>query len=102
MRTARPLEVLPRPALGLVVVPPDELAALITTAVGAALDGTTSSGPLPLMDRVGISRTLHVSVSTVDRLVRQGMPHVMVAEARRFEPGEVLAWLRNRGNNGPH
>jgi hypothetical protein len=102
MTTARSAD-LSRTAHALVVVAPEALAELVTTAVATALEGAASSGPAPLLDRVGIGRALDVSVATVDRLVRQGMPCLLVAEARRFELPAVLQWLRARkagGNDG--
>jgi hypothetical protein len=69
--------------------------------VATALEGAASNAPRRLLDRVGIGRALGVSVATVDRLVRQGMPHVLVAEARRFELPSVLEWLRARKDGTP-
>ena len=96
MRSARQFGETPAPALALVVVAPEALSELVTAAVASALEGAATSGPPPLLDRVGIGKALGVSVATVDRLVRQGMPHVLVAEARRFELLAVLEWLRAR------
>jgi hypothetical protein len=52
---------------------------------------------------------LSVSVSTVERFVREGMPALDLAEhdhrrrpkrLLRFDPIEVLTWVRQRGNGG--
>jgi hypothetical protein len=50
-----------------------------------------------LVDRNGLAQALSVSVSTIDRLRAEGAPTVWVADAPRFEPEAVVAWLRSRG-----
>jgi hypothetical protein len=82
----------------LVVVPAEALAELIETAVAAGLEARACALPEPLLDRAGVGRALDVSTATIDRLVRVGMPCVLVAEARRFELPAVLEWLRTRSN----
>ncbi len=41
-----------------------------------------------LMDALSISR------STVNRLVKRGLPHIWVESVRRFPLGQVIEWLR--------
>ncbi len=45
-------------------------------------------GTQELMDTISISR------STVNRLVKRGMPHIWVESIRRFPLGQVLEWLK--------
>lgn len=42
--------------------------------------------------------TLSVSRSTVNRLVKRGLPHIWVGSVRRFSKDQVLLWLKK--NNG--
>ncbi|MBI2988102.1 MAG: helix-turn-helix domain-containing protein [Deltaproteobacteria bacterium] len=43
-----------------------------------------------LMDALSISR------STVNRLVKRGLPHIWVGSVRRFPLTEVVRWLKGR------
>ena len=45
-------------------------------------------GTKELMDTLSISR------STVNRLVKRGMPHIWVGSVRRYSLNEVLEWLK--------
>lgn len=64
-----------------------------------------------LLDVRGVAAFLSVSVSTVERFVREGMPalDLGVHDPRcrrkrllRFDPEQVLEWVRSRGNGaGP-
>ncbi len=45
-------------------------------------------GTQELMDTLSISR------STVNRLVKRGMPHIWVGSVRRYPLGQVLEWLK--------
>lgn len=50
------------------------------------------------VDRRGLADLMGVSVATVDRMVRAGMPSVKwSARTRRFKPSVALAWARTRG-----
>ena len=68
----------------------------VTEAVVALIPTTKSEGPPPLLDRAGLGRALDVSIATVDRLVRDGCPFLLVLDSRRFEIDVVKAWLRSR------
>ena len=66
----------------------------------------TSGDVVGLLDLRGAARFLAVSPSTVERLVREGMPaldlgahHPRRREKRllRFVPAEILAWTIDRG-----
>ena len=41
-----------------------------------------------------LMETLSVSRSTVNRLVKRGMPHIWVGSVRRYPLNEVLEWLK--------
>ena len=40
--------------------------------------------------------TLSISRSTVNRMVKRGMPHLWVGAVRRFPMVQVLEWLKER------
>jgi len=46
-------------------------------------------GTKELMDTISISR------STVNRLVKRGMPHIWVGAVRRYPVSQVIEWLQN-------
>ncbi len=57
-----------------------------------ALDGERYVG------RSELARLMGVSLATVDRMVRAGMPsETWGMRARRFLPSEALAWAARRG-----
>lgn len=39
--------------------------------------------------------TLNISRSTVNRLVKRGLPHIWVGSIRRFPVQEIIEWLKN-------
>ena len=45
-------------------------------------------GTKELMDVISISR------STVNRMVKRGMPHIWVGSVRRYSLSQVLEWLK--------
>jgi hypothetical protein len=53
--------------------------------------------PEPLLDRRGLAAMLACSIDTIDKITREGCPHVLVGDARRYERDAVLEWLRARG-----
>jgi len=53
-----------------------------------------------LLDRQRMARALDVSLPTLDRLRREGLPAVFIGDSPRFEIEAALAWLRNRENLG--
>ncbi len=46
-------------------------------------------GTQELMDVISISR------STVNRLVKRGMPHIWVGSVRRYPLNQVIEWLKS-------
>jgi len=50
------------------------------------------------VDRRRLAEILGVSVATIDRMVRDGLPsETWGLRARRFRPSLAKAWLRSRG-----
>lgn len=85
----------------IVVLGADAVAALVVDAVTDALERAAPGAGPQLLDRNSLARSLGVSTSTVDRLVRTGLPCLLVCEARRFELAAVLEWLRARSGGPP-
>ena len=50
----------------------------------------------PLLTPKALCVQLSICPRTYSRLVRAGMPHVLVLTARRYDLVEVTAWLRRR------
>jgi hypothetical protein len=60
-------------------------------------DSRSEDGSAPaLLDRAGLGRALGASLSTVDRLVRDGCPFIVAGASKRFQLDRVLAWLEAR------
>jgi hypothetical protein len=55
--------------------------------------------PVPLVDKRELARLLDVSVATIDRLARSGMPFQPVGDARRFDIAACRAWLADHGKH---
>lgn len=52
------------------------------------------------VDRKQLADLMGVSVDTIDRMVREGMPsETWGLRARRFKPSAALAWARARGRD---
>ncbi len=75
----------------------EELAGLVTRAVGAAIGQRQL-----LVDKQGLARTLGCSSAQIDLLRKRGLPSVSVGQLVRFEPEVVLDWLRKqtKSNDG--
>lgn len=76
----------------LAVLRESDLVRIVRSAVEEVLaerDGMVPS----LLDRQQLAQALGVSVPTVDRLRRKGLPTVWVVDAPRFELRGVLDWL---------
>ena len=43
----------------------------------------------------GLMETLSISRTTINRLVKKGMPHIWVGSVRRFPISAVVEWLKN-------
>jgi len=81
----------------IVVMSPAELRALLAEVIAETASATSKPPePAPLMDRHGLAQLLDVSLSTVDRLIREGVPRVYVGDAPRFDRERVMAWLEAR------
>ena len=79
----------------------DELRTLLRAELEEALAESRLVEAPVLVDRAGLARALHVSVATVGRLARLGMPAVLVGDVPRYEVAEVIAWLRSRRREAP-
>ncbi len=55
--------------------------------------------PPPLLDRRACATWLRVSLRQLDNLRDQGLPELRVGDAPRFQPSEVLRWLRSHGSS---
>lgn len=54
--------------------------------------------PEPWLTRAELAQALHLHVTTIDRLVKEGMPsETWGLRSRRFLLSRVEAWLRERG-----
>jgi hypothetical protein len=63
----------------------------------AVTETAPAEDPDRLLSKVDLAAKLSCSPSTVDRLVRTGMPIAcMVGDARRFDLAQCTAWLSTR------
>jgi len=72
-----------------------ELGALMREAAAEAVAAAPSPTP-SLLDREGLSLALGCSGSMVDKLRRQGIPHIRLGDSPRFELERCLEWLRQK------
>lgn len=49
-----------------------------------------------LVDRATIAERLGVCTATVANLERKGLPRVQVGDSVRYDPADVLSWLKAR------
>lgn len=49
-----------------------------------------------MMTKQEVCEWLNISVPTIDRLMKQGMPHLKIGKAVRFEQAEVKRWLEEQ------
>lgn len=49
-----------------------------------------------LIDKKELAKYLNISVSMVNKLLAQGMPHIKIGVNVRFDKDEVMAWLKNK------
>jgi hypothetical protein len=85
------------PSVLVLTLSPDELRDLVRGEVAAALAvRAVSPSPTPFVDGRELCRLLACSPATRDRLVRAGMPHVLVSESRRYDVAACHAWLEAR------
>jgi hypothetical protein len=84
----------PQPT-AILLVSKEELSELVAAACSAAL---SDQAPQPvLLDRADLAIRLSTSPSSVDRMRREGAPHVIIGSSPRFRLDDVLAWLATRG-----
>lgn len=64
---------------------------------GMSVVGLETREPERYVDRRELAALMGVSVATVDRLVKEGMPSVTWGRrTRRFRPSVAIAWARSR------
>ena len=85
----------------LVVMPAEQLAAMLKAAVTEAFAEQREDVAPALLDRNGLAQALGCSPSQIDRLRRAGMPFVRLGDVPRFELGRCLEWLRQRIETEP-
>lgn len=71
-----------------------ELAGMIRDAVHDALGMARPK----LLDKQSLAQTLDCSAAHIDHLRKRGLPIVRVGQSVRFEPAEVIAWLRQQSS----
>jgi hypothetical protein len=76
----------------------EELRELLRSEVSRALEEhkPEAAGPSSLLARSGLALALGISLATVDRLVVDGCPHVIVSRTKRFDLAKVQEWLATR------
>lgn len=72
---------------------------IVRAEVKEALASCAAESPAPctsLLARSGLALALGISLATVDRLVVDGCPHVIVSRTKRFDLARVQEWLATR------
>lgn len=52
-----------------------------------------------LVTKKELSESTKLSIATIDRLMRDGMPHIKLERAVRFDLEEVVIWLKAGDKN---
>lgn len=55
----------------------------------------------PLLSRSDLGRELRISIATIDRLVRDGMPFIQVGGSKRFKQSDAMTWLAKKQESKP-
>ena len=86
----------------IIILQPDELDAIIERAVRSAvrqLSAETHRSHVPeYMDKKALADHLSVSVSTIGRMMRAGMPYSTASGSPRFRTADVDLWMRTEGH----
>jgi len=75
----------------------DLLAELVATKLEERIAPTPAVSPQPLLDRKKLAEALGCSLPTVDKLTREGLPHLRVGDSPRYELDRAIEHLRARG-----
>ncbi len=87
------------PAVIVVAMTPEQLAALVREVVRAELRDAGPAAPSQLVAKQAAASALGISTATLDRLVRAGrVPYVLVGDSRRFDVAVVRAALAVEAN----
>jgi len=70
----------------------------LATAIDQLAEMVAAQPVRKFVDGAGLGLALDVSAPIVTRLVREGMPHIMIGACRRFDVAECVAWLRSRSS----
>lgn len=81
----------------LALLTPEQVRAVVSEAVAAALAEHQPVASPRLLDRQALAEMFGCSLPTVDKLRAEGMPELRVGDSPRFEREAVLGWLRSRG-----
>lgn len=49
-----------------------------------------------MLNKKELAKELNISESMVNKLIAQGLPHIKVGSAVRFNLNEVINWLKER------
>ena len=49
-----------------------------------------------MLTKKELAEELKISIPTIDRQLKLGMPHVKIGKAVRFEKEEVIRWLKEQ------
>jgi hypothetical protein len=85
----------------IVVLTVDQFASVVRRDVVPEILELLLNKPEPptLLTKRALARELSCSESTVDRLVRRGMPSIRVLDARRFDLKKCIAWNQAQGGS---
>lgn len=86
----------------IIILQPDQLDAIIERAVRSAVRQLTGELHQPhvpeYMDKKALAAYLNVSVSTIGRMMRAGMPYAIASGSPRFRTADVDLWMRTEGH----
>jgi Phage DNA packaging protein Nu1. len=49
-----------------------------------------------MLTKKELAKELKISIPTVDRQLKMGMPHIKIGKVIRFELNEVVKWLKEQ------
>lgn len=49
-----------------------------------------------LLNKKQLSEELNLSVSTIDRMLEQGLPNLKIGKSIRFDLDETLSWVKKK------
>ena len=85
----------------IVVVSTEDLRSIIREAVAEALEGANSTPQKTLITKEELAQILSCSTYTVQRMIKEGMPHVRLGRAQRFDTEACQEWCAKRTRKDP-